>query len=96
LVLSKHIRCLDLKECSIITDLERILWIVLAMFSLRWDLKDLLVWPMYDLPQEKGIRQTHGTNTGSDLSLACLNDCLRVLKGLKMVLIFFLARILDM
>jgi len=28
--------------------------------------------------------------------LAYLNDCLRVLKGLKMVLIFFLARILDM
>jgi hypothetical protein len=95
LVLSKHIRCLDLKECLIITDLERILWIVLVMFSLRWDLKDPLVWPMYDLPQEKGIHQTHGTNTGSDLSLAYLNNCLRVLKVLKMVLIFFLGRILD-
>jgi hypothetical protein len=36
----------------VIVDLEMWLWNVLDICSFRWDLKDLLVCPMYDLPQE--------------------------------------------
>jgi hypothetical protein len=43
LVWSKKMRCLDLKECSTIADLEIRLWVVSTICSLRWDLKDLPV-----------------------------------------------------
>jgi len=67
--------------------LEIQLWEVSVICSLILDLKVLMVW-IYHRSMEPGRLLP---NIKLDLSFAVLKSYLRVLKGLKMVLMFFLA-----
>ena len=87
-------RCLDFDECSARADFAIRLWLVSAMCSFILASKDRLVCPIYEVPQEQGILYTPDCWRGLILSFTDMKDCLRVLSGLKTVLMFFLMRIL--
>ena len=57
---------------------------------------DLLVCPIQVFPHEQGNWYTLRDRKGLDLSLRILNNCLRVLWGLNMVLMFSLIISLEM